>query len=465
MRKDRVRKTLRDGSARVRGGTKVPGVSVKQCVPASVKSRGRTKIAQYIINSALNMIVAVDKDGRIIEFNKAAQKTFGYRADEVLGKSVDILYDDPAEALVVQETVGNNGEFSGEITSRRKDGRLLRTFIAASPLRDERGQILGRIGISHDVTDFKMAEEALKESERFLSSIFDSINDPFSILDREYRIVRANGAYAQMRNKRVHDLIGRKCYEALENGTGVCPGCVVKKTFDSSDPCAKEKRLALQDGGDVWVEIYTYPILNEEGVVSHVVEYTRDITDRMKAEEDKKRLIGKLVHLSSTDVLTGLLNRRALMDRLNYEALRASRYGSALSLILCDIDYFKQVNDAYGHAAGDRVIKTVAGALRSSLRTADVVGRYGGDEFMLVLPQTSREGAEEFAERIRSSIERKGVRIRRGKSITVSLSLGVTSFECPGEDLNVNALIKRSDRALYTAKRTGRNKVCVITRA
>jgi diguanylate cyclase (GGDEF)-like protein/PAS domain S-box-containing protein len=365
----------------------------------------------------------------------------------------------------VDEAVSRAGYFSGEITNRCKDGRILRNFISSSPLCNEKGQIIGRIGISHAMTEYRMAEEALRESERFLNTIFDSINDPFSIVDRNYRIVRANEAYAQMRGKHVSDMIGRRCYELLENRRSICGGCVVKKTFDSSDPCAKDKRLTSPDGGDTWVEIFTYPILDDGGAVSHVIEYTRDITGRMRSEEEKRRLIGKLEYLSSTDMLTGLLNRRALLDKLAYEAGRARRYASDLSLILCDIDYFKQVNDAYGHAGGDRVLRAIAGILKGSLREADMVGRYGGDEFMLVLPQTSTKGAEEFAERVRAAVESADIRIGSGKTVRTSLSLGATSLERSGEYFNINALISQADKALYTSKRTGRNKVCVITGA
>jgi diguanylate cyclase (GGDEF)-like protein/PAS domain S-box-containing protein len=446
--KESSKKTLRRGSTVARGKAKA-GRGLSDCV----------------IHSSRDMIIAVDKDRRITVFNHAAERTLGYRAAEVLGKPVDMIYSDPAESAAIQESVSRDGYFSGEITNRCKDGTRLRNFISSSPLCNGKGKIIGSIGISHAMAEYRMAEEALRESERFLTTIFDSINDPFSIVDRTYRIVRANEAYAQMRGKHVADMIGRRCYEVLEKRRRICGGCVVKKTFDSSDPCAKDKRMTSPDGEDIWVEIFTYPILDDEGAVSHVIEYTRDITGRMKAEEEKRRLIGKLEYLSSTDMLTGLLNRRALMDKLAYEAGRARRYASDLSLILCDIDYFKQINDAYGHAVGDRVLRTIAGILRGSLREADIVGRYGGDEFMLVLPQTSIKGAEEFAERVRAGVEGTDVRIRSGKTARISLSLGVTSVVKSGEDCNISALIRHADKALYTAKKTGRNKVCVVTRA
>ncbi len=136
--------------------------------------------------------------------------------------------------------------------------------------------------------------------------------------------------------------------------TTVCEGCIVQKSLQSADPFAKDKLVTMPNGQAVWFEIYTYPILDEDGSVSHVIEYTRDITGRKKSEEDKRRLIEKLEHLSRTDELTGLMNRRALTDSLVYELDRAKRYATELSLILCDIDNFKEINDTWGHDTGDR---------------------------------------------------------------------------------------------------------------
>lgn len=127
--------------------------------------------------------------------------------------------------------------------------------------------------------------EALRKSEAFLNTIFDSIGDPFCIIDGEYRIVRANEAYAALKNKGLADLPGRTCYRTLENREDLCEGCIVRKTFLSGDSCAKEKFSAGPDGMKIWLEIFTYPISDSEGRITHVIEYTRDVTDRKRAQE------------------------------------------------------------------------------------------------------------------------------------------------------------------------------------
>lgn len=315
-----------------------------------------------------------------------------------------------------------------------------------------------------EVSERKRVEGALRESEKFLSSIFESIRDPFCIIDRGYTIVMANEEYATIKGRSVRELAGRTCFDVLHGRAEACPDCVVQKTLLSGDPCAKDKLERLPDGSEAWLEIYTYPIFAEgaSGEVAHVIEYIRDITGHKKAEMERKRLIDSLGYLSTTDSLTAVLNRRALVERLECEISRARRYYSPLSVILLDIDGFKEVNDTQGHAVGDRVLTVVSDTLKGSLRKTDVLGRYGGDEFMVVLPATALEGAEGFAERIRRSVETARLALPGASPFKVTLSLGVTVF---GEqDGDADSLIRRADRALYASKHSGRNRVSVLTR-
>ena len=300
----------------------------------------------------------------------------------------------------------------------------------------------------------RRSEEALQRSSRFLSDVFESIRDPFCIFSSDFRMIKVNGEYAALKGRPVAELTGEKrCYE-FQGRDSVCENCVVQKTMLAANPCAKEKSMRLPDGADIWVEIYTYPIMDADSRVSHVIEYIRDVTGRKAAEAERKKFIEKLERLSRSDDLTGLLNKRALMERLEYEVDRSRRYLAPLSVIICDLDNFKLVNDTLGHEAGDRVLQIVAKTLAGALRKSDIIGRIGGDEFMLILPQTPLEGAGEFAERIRQKIED----IEYPDDITVrsTLSLGIAAFAGipdPGE------ILKRADIALYDSKKAGKNKV------
>jgi diguanylate cyclase (GGDEF)-like protein/PAS domain S-box-containing protein len=139
--------------------------------------------------------------------------------------------------------------------------------------------------LEDEVRERKLTEEALKKSETFLSTIFDSIQDPFCIIDRDYRIVRANEAYARLKYRKLDDLISKNCFEALLKGNSVCDDCIVQKTFLSVNSCSKEKEMHSLDGTKTWIAIHTYPIVDSDGEVSHVIEYTQDITERNRASE------------------------------------------------------------------------------------------------------------------------------------------------------------------------------------
>jgi len=165
----------------------------------------------------------------------------------------------------------------------------------------------------------------------------------------------------------------------------------------------------------------------------------------------------KLYELAVTDSLTKLLIRRHFMQRLDDELKRSRRYSHRLTLIMMDFDNFKEINDTYGHQAGDNVLVEVGRILRKSVRVADFVGRYGGEEFCIALPETGAEGAEQFCERLRTTIEKTPF-VCSGVVINKTISLGYAVYPDNTEDFN--DLINMADHSLYKAKRDGRNRVC-----
>jgi len=171
---------------------------------------------------------------------------------------------------------------------------------------------------------------------------------------------------------------------------------------------------------------------------------------------DKARLIGQLEGLATTDSLTRVYNRRFFMDRAEAEFERSRRYGRSLSVVVLDADNFKSVNDNHGHAVGDDVLRAIVNACRRGLREPDMIGRYGGEEFVMCLPETSAEVALEVAERLRRNVARLRVAAPTGE-VAVTVSLGVAS-SCPDTGV-FQELVQAADRALYEAKRRGRNRV------
>ena len=435
------------------------GIIISMILAKQSKAEAALKKHSAAIEMSMDGIAVYSSEGHYVYVNQSYAEINGY-ADtaELIGKSFRDVYDERELERMDQvciPTLKRTGRWRGELIAKRKNGSTY--FQEASVTMLEDG---GRVCIIRDITWRKRSEERMRRSERFLNTIFDSIRDPFCIFDREYQVIRVNDAYAQLKNVPVDALIGRKCHEVLHNSMSVCEGCVVDKTFQSSDPCAKDKLIVMPDGTEIWIEIYTYPILDDDGKVSHVMEYTRDITDRRKSETEKRRLIERLEHLSRTDSLTGLINRRALTDSLAYELDRAKRYDSELSLILCDIDNFKEINDTYGHDAGDRALQTVSATLKTILRKTDIAGRYGGDEFMLILPETALAGAESLAEKLLSTMRDADLWLEDAKNERLSMSIGIARFE-PSRD-SIDSLIKRADDGMYLSKQSGRNRISSV---
>jgi diguanylate cyclase (GGDEF)-like protein len=158
--------------------------------------------------------------------------------------------------------------------------------------------------------------------------------------------------------------------------------------------------------------------------------------------------------------MTNLNNHQRFRELLQQETARSARYFNHLSLIFADIDNFKSINDAYGHLAGDRVIRTIAGSLKSELRDSDLVARYGGEEFAIILPETEKAGAWEVAERLRIKIDSFRI-IHEDIFIHPTMSFGVASLQ-PGGNESIDELIQMADNALYKAKKQGKNRCCVF---
>ncbi|MDP1995783.1 MAG: GGDEF domain-containing protein [Gallionella sp.] len=167
----------------------------------------------------------------------------------------------------------------------------------------------------------------------------------------------------------------------------------------------------------------------------------------------------ELEYLSRFDHLTGVANRRYFAEMAEAEMARSSRYGRPLSVLMMDIDRFKEVNDIYGHQAGDIVLQALCETCKIVLREFDIVGRWGGEEFAILLPETPPATAPQLAERLRGAIESTGVPLERHSPLHFSVSIGCASRNA--KDDNLDTILNLADQALYEAKRTGRNRVCV----
>lgn len=223
--------------------------------------------------------------------------------------------------------------------------------------------------------------------------------------------------------------------------------------FDGKTPgYLVEHRLKCKDGHWKWVLSRGMIVArNTEGKPLRVIGTHADITDRKQWEQ-------RLEQQARTDFLTGVANRRHFIEEAEQELARAQRYRLPLSIAMIDLDFFKAINDTYGHEMGDRVLKELAKICRATLREIDLVGRIGGEEFAVLFPQTDGVHAFEIAERLREAISAAEIPMTQGLPIHFEASIGIASFR--ESDANIDVLLNRADQALYEAKRIGRNRTC-----
>lgn len=302
---------------------------------------------------------------------------------------------------------------------------------------------LGRMATSFNrmTSELKFTYEGLKREQDKLTTIIFSAGEGIIVTDNDGVIVLVNPAAEKLLGKNAEQIVEQGFDNVFDDATAM-----QRWTSDSgSSPVTVEYK-------DRVFHLYASTITDENKRIVGSAALIRDITDEKRLEE-------QLRMLSTTDGLTGLYNRRFLDEAITTEFHRTLRTRSPLSVIMIDIDHFKKFNDIHGHDLGDRVLKAVAIAMRNALRKYDLPCRYGGEEFMAILPNTTAEGGFAVAERIRGNIEAMEI---DGHKVTASL--GIATFpklnaETPSE------LIERADQALYQAKEAGRNRSTIATAA
>jgi diguanylate cyclase (GGDEF)-like protein/PAS domain S-box-containing protein len=298
------------------------------------------------------------------------------------------------------------------------------------------------------------------------SDVSNSLPQLVCVLDRSANLVHLNDRWT--------DYVGQSPSNQAEALEALHPedGGWRELAQNSISPFEAELRVRRSDGQYRWHLLRAVPMRDGAGTVSRWLATLTDIDDRKeqehrlteyarKLEQQQAQLNAanvQLRRLAMTDALTGLLNKRAFDERLAEEVLRARRYGSHASLILVDVDRFKEYNDLHGHLAGDEVLRNVATVMKSLARSTDAVARYGGEEFVILLPSTGISGAEHLAERIRTTIESSAWALDK---ITVSAGVAGWSLENNSE----RQLLHAADTAMYEAKEAGRNCIRVYRSA
>ena len=294
----------------------------------------------------------------------------------------------------------------------------------------------------------------------FLKTVLEQTNDGIYYVNTAREILFWNRGAEKITGYKASEVLGRACYNGImchidESGQRTCQGDCPLDIAITGKGEHRQRRLHLKNsaGKRVPVDVVGTPVHDERGRLLGALEIFRDAT--IYEETEKANLV--IAKLASTDPLTGLFNRRQIEIELELEVKRSRRLDLPLSVLYGDLDYFKIVNDSLGHGAGDQVLKGVVQVLQKELRPYDRLSRIGGDEFLIVLPETAVELAAEIADRLRRAVESNEY---RGLSLPqpATMSFGVAELV---KDESPESLVSRADQALYKAKKNGRNGVFV----
>ena len=311
-------------------------------------------------------------------------------------------------------------------------------------------------GIILDITARKKAEAALSASEARYRTLFETVPQGVVYHDKSLRITSANPTAQRILGLTLEQLQGRQSIDQRwksihEDGSDFPgsehPATIAARTLKPVNDVVMG--VAVPDRGFAWLRVNAIPLL-EAGELQEVYATFEDITAQVL-------LTHELRAKATTDELTRLANRRTLFERLAIEYERVQRNpGLRCCLLAIDIDHFKRVNDTWGHAAGDAVLRHVAQTMKQQTRRIDIAARIGGEEFIILLPDTSVENAQALAERIRASVENTPANTG-GQQIAVTISIGLSAIH--PEDRNDQQALERADLALYAAKHSGRNRI------
>jgi diguanylate cyclase (GGDEF)-like protein/PAS domain S-box-containing protein len=404
------------------------------------------------------MMHSIDAQGAIVWVSDRWLEVMGYERGQVLGrKSTDFLTEDSrrfATEMVLPDFFRSGFCVDVPYQMVTASGEILDVLLSATAEMDADGAVLRSLAVVNNITELKRAEQALRESEEKFRAMADTSYDAIVVIDARDTVVFWNDAAVRMFGYSVQEAMGSpfhelatlagdrsKAYAGLEYFAATGRGPVVGSITEL---------MALRKDGSVLPVERSVNAFQSQGQW-YAVGILRDITQRKEAER-------QLTILATIDSLTGLNNRRNFRVLSKQALEHAKRYSEPLSLITFDVDRFKIVNDTHGHEAGDAVLTALAACCRECFRKVDILGRLGGEEFGVCLPQTDADAAVRVAERFREAVAARPMATTQGVDLHITVSLGVAELNVPMDSLD--DLLKRADTALYLAKSGGRNR-CV----
>lgn len=405
--------------------------------------------AMFMVHRSPDGFWVCGADGLLREVNEAYCRLLGHHRRDLIGLPIHVLEarPDPHGTRMRLRDIMTEGGDRFETVYRRRDGSTVDVEISAH-YRPETGEI---IGFLRDVSERKALVSALAESERRFRDISIAAGEYLWEVDARGRCTYVSERIEQVQGYTPAEVLGRTPFAFMEPEEARRVRTWLARSADDGQPFRDmEFRSRHKAGHQVWLRVSGMPILDASGALAGYRGTALDITQRKVMEENLRRL-------ATTDPLTGAANRRHFMAVLDDELARAQRYGNPLSVAMVDIDHFKRLNDTYGHAAGDAALVQFVTEIQARLRATDLLGRLGGEEFALILPETTAEGARAVVDALRAARE-AAVLDFEGEVITFTMSAGVA--DTTHADTGAT-LLAAADAALYDSKHGGRNRVTV----
>ncbi|MCF6246758.1 MAG: diguanylate cyclase [Desulfobacula sp.] len=409
-----------------------------------------------LIGQAKLAYIEADTQLQVASWNQGARYLFGYSEGDTMGK---FLYD--LIPVSKRDLAGCKKTQLLTCSHVNQLGEERQCEIFYSPIINFQGEKLGMAVLAKDISARLKDKANLKQQEQNLADIFGFAPIGIYHVNIEGKVTSANSEYAWMMGyesaeavvEQISDFASQVFYDA-ESAEEFMFG-----VFEAEEVIRFRCRLKRKDNSFVWALCYAKATPDESGRIGGFNGFSIDISDTVRAEQELKKANERLKMLSVMDGLTQIPNRRRFDEYLGTEWKRHYREKTPISVILCDIDFFKLYNDNYGHQAGDDCLQKVAKAINSCAhRSTDLAARYGGEEFVLVLPCTDAKGAMALSEEVRTCV--MNLELDHEKSTVndyVTLSLGVATMT-PGPDNSAEALVALSDEGLYKAKENGRNQ-------
>lgn len=420
-----------------------------------------------IFDSASDGIAMFDlRKGKFTAANDKVCRMLGYTLEEFVNLKLSDLHPQESLKFVLDRFEKlNKGEMNiaKNIPITKKDGTTFYADISGSKIT-----MAGReysISVIRDISERRQAEALLKASEKQYRLLADNVTDIIFTLDLNLDFTYVSpsagpvSGYSsdELREMKIKDMVDAETFSRFAEIFQEEMQTEKRFNRDLKRSRTLEYPLIRKNGATLWMEATLNFLRDANGAAIGIIGTARDITMRKLAEEALHRSEQRYQALSIIDDLTKLYNSRHFYAQLEKEIERSNRYQHPLSLLLLDLDKFKDFNDTFGHVEGDTVLSRLGEVVKRCLRDPDSAYRYGGEEFTIILPMTAREDAIVTAQRIQNEFRKEVFTPAPGKEVLMSMSIGVSQYK-PSEDMK--AFVHRVDQLMYHAKETGRDRIC-----